>query len=163
MPGKTRNQNRVMKQEEFDAIVSSHRKWLAGKPGGKRANLSGKYLRNICVGEVDLRGANLRETDLFGVNLRDAKLANANVSCVGGQLLLATQGVQGECGRQITLLADGKEAKWIIYCGCFQGRFVDLVRWLNKNDRAGWERESTMMCVKFLFDLARKASSNRDE
>jgi hypothetical protein len=55
-------------QEEFNAILENHKKWLEGN-GGERANLKGA---NLC--DADLRGADLR-----GANLRDAHLRDAHL------------------------------------------------------------------------------------
>ena len=72
-----------MTQEEFNAILENHKKWLEGN-GGERANLKGADLRdadlygaNLCG--ANLYGANLRDADLRGANLCDAKLRDANL------------------------------------------------------------------------------------
>ena len=57
-----------MTQEEFNAILENHKKWLEGN-GGERANLKGADLR-----DADLRDANLRGAYLYGANLCDADL-----------------------------------------------------------------------------------------
>ena len=87
-----------MTQEEFNAILENHKKWLEGN-GGERANLKGADLRdadlcgaNLCganlygadlcgadLRDADLRGADLRGADLYGANLCDANLCDANL------------------------------------------------------------------------------------
>ena len=62
-----------MTQEEFNAILENHKKWLEGN-GGERANLKGA---NLCG--ANLRDANLCGANLCGANLRDAYLYGANL------------------------------------------------------------------------------------
>ena len=62
-----------MTQEEFNAILENHEKWLE-ENGGERANLKGA---NLC--DAYLYGANLRDADLYGANLRDAHLCGAGL------------------------------------------------------------------------------------
>ena len=52
-----------MTQEELNAILENHKKWLEGN-GGERANLKG----------ANLRGANLCGANLCDANLRDADM-----------------------------------------------------------------------------------------
>lgn len=59
-----------MDDQELQQILESHRKWLHGEEGGKRANLRG----------ADLCGVNLRDADLSGINLNEANLSNADLS-----------------------------------------------------------------------------------
>lgn len=53
-----------MTQEELNIVLKKHKKWLYGKEGGERADLSSADLRS-----ADLRGANLSGADLRGANL----------------------------------------------------------------------------------------------
>ena len=64
-----------MTKEELDKVLESHKKWLDGDCGGKRANLHGTHL----IGK-DLHGANLCEADLNGACLCGADLYGANLS-----------------------------------------------------------------------------------
>ena len=48
-----------MSPEQLKEILDNHKMWLAGKEGGKRADLRG----------ADLRGADLRDADLRGADL----------------------------------------------------------------------------------------------
>ena len=57
-----------MKTQEIAEVVRLHGLWLAGQPGGKRADLPGADLT-----EADLRGANLRWADLTLTNLPPLK------------------------------------------------------------------------------------------
>lgn len=63
-----------MTETRLNEILTAHKKWLDGKPGGIRANLYGAYLSwtNLC--NADLRGANLD-----GANLCDAYLSGARL------------------------------------------------------------------------------------
>lgn len=74
-----------MTQEELNLVLESHRKWLRGEEGGRRAillntNLSGLSLHGADLTKADLRGANLFKTDLQFVNLEEADLSKANLS-----------------------------------------------------------------------------------
>ena len=62
-----------MTQEEFNAILENHKKWLE-ENGGERANLKGA---NLC--DADLRDANLCDADLRDANLCDADLRDADL------------------------------------------------------------------------------------
>lgn len=53
-----------MTQEELDAILKKHQKWLNDEDGGERADLC----------DADLSGADLRGADLHEANLRGADL-----------------------------------------------------------------------------------------
>jgi hypothetical protein len=63
-----------MTGEKIDEILRLHSLWVDRLPGGRRADLSGAYLR-----EADLRGANLRGADLSVANLRKADLRDADL------------------------------------------------------------------------------------
>ena len=67
-----------MTQEEFNAILENHKKWLEGN-GGERANLKGANLRGADLYGANLYGANLRYADLYGANLRGTHLRDANL------------------------------------------------------------------------------------
>jgi len=73
-----------MNADQIKEVLRLHKLWLAAKPGGKHANLSGANLRganlrgaNLCG--ADLRGADLRCADLYGADLRGANLYGANL------------------------------------------------------------------------------------
>ena len=63
-----------MTQEALDKVLKSHKKWLDGDCGEKRAVVLGANLRG-----ANLRGANLRGANLRGANLRGANLLGANI------------------------------------------------------------------------------------
>ena len=67
-----------MTQEEFNAILENHKKWLEGN-GGERANLKGADLRDAHLYGADLRGAHLCGADLRDADLYDADLRGANL------------------------------------------------------------------------------------
>ena len=62
-----------MTQEEFNAILENHKKWLE-ENGGERANLKGANLRDAYLYGTNLCDADLRGADLYGANLRGADL-----------------------------------------------------------------------------------------
>ena len=68
-----------MTQEKLNEVLKEHAKWLrtrfSAKQEGRRADLSGAYLRR-----ADLSGAYLREADLSGAYLREADLSGADLS-----------------------------------------------------------------------------------
>ena len=78
-----------MSPEQIKEILDNHKMWLAGKEGGKRADLrfadledddlSGANLRGADLEGADLSGANLRGADLRGANLRGADLSGADL------------------------------------------------------------------------------------
>ena len=69
------NNNTKIDQETLASILKEHQLWIkSGGRNGKRAELSGKDLRN-----ANLHGANLREANLCEANLREANLLGANL------------------------------------------------------------------------------------
>lgn len=67
-----------MTQEEFNAILENHKKWLE-ENGGERANLSGVDLCGVDLRYASLRGADLRDVHLNCADLRYANLCGANL------------------------------------------------------------------------------------
>ena len=63
-----------MDSNELKVIMKKHLKWLNGKEGGEKADLSHADLREANLREANLRGANLREADLREADLRGANL-----------------------------------------------------------------------------------------
>jgi len=61
--------------EELQNILTAHKTWNEGRPGGIRAILRDANLRG-----ADLRGAYLRWADLRDADLRDADLRDADLS-----------------------------------------------------------------------------------
>ena len=68
-----------MTKEELDKVLESHKKWLDGDCGGKRADLCDADLRCANLRGADLRGANLIYANLRGADLRGANLIYANL------------------------------------------------------------------------------------
>ena len=73
-----------MSPEQIKEILDNHEMWLAGKEGGKRADLSYADLRGADLSGANLSGANLRGADLSDANLRGANLRGADLdfSCL---------------------------------------------------------------------------------
>ena len=73
-------------------VLESHKKWLEGEEGGRRADLSWEDLLEVDLKDIDLRYvflrganlsyANLKGTNLIGVYLSDANLKGANLEGV---------------------------------------------------------------------------------
>ena len=68
-----------MKQDELNAILDKHTKWLRGEDGGERANLCGADLRYADMSDAYLRHANLRYADLRYADLHGAALCGADL------------------------------------------------------------------------------------
>ena len=64
-----------MEQTKLKEILEKNKKWLCGKEGGEKANLSCADLSR-----ANLRGANLRGANLSGANLSRANLSRADLS-----------------------------------------------------------------------------------
>lgn len=73
-------------EKELKNILDLHAKWLKGKKGGERANLSDANLSyaslsNANLSYASLSFANLSYARLSGANLSRANLSYANLSC----------------------------------------------------------------------------------
>ena len=73
-----------MTQEEIDAVLADHKRWLRGE-GGKRAvlrgaNLTGAVLRGAVLTDARLAGARLAGANLTGAVLRGADLTDARLA-----------------------------------------------------------------------------------
>jgi hypothetical protein len=64
-----------MDQNELDAILEQHGKWLGKVSGGERADLSRQDLRHL-----KLRGALLQSARFGGADLRGVDLTGSNMS-----------------------------------------------------------------------------------
>ena len=74
------NNNTKIDQETLASILEQHRLWVESNgKGGKRADLSGKDLKNANLCMADLRMADLRETTLCYTDLRGADLEQADL------------------------------------------------------------------------------------
>ena len=68
-----------MEQEELNLILKNHEKWLTGKGGGEKADLSNANLSNADLRSVNLSNANLIGADLYGADLSGANLYGADL------------------------------------------------------------------------------------
>ena len=69
-----------MDKQKLKNIMDKHLKWLRGKNGGKRANLSGADLSWANLSRADLSGADLSGADLSWADLSGADLSGADLS-----------------------------------------------------------------------------------
>ena len=129
----------------LEGILTKHREWIEGKPGGKpadlkmadlrganligadlsQANLTGADLTNADLTGADLTGAdltwaNLTEADLTDANLNKANLSRAQIS---------------QCDRLIgcnltsyPMVAYMQDGRLKITCGCRTGMTIDQAR-----------------------------------
>ena len=65
---------------EFQLILEKHKKWLASKPDGERADLSNADLRYAYLSNADLSNAYLSNAYLSNADLSNADLSNADLS-----------------------------------------------------------------------------------
>ena len=106
-----------MTQQEIQAVLDAHGKWLRGKLGGFRAILSG--------------------ANLYGADLTDANLSGAILYGATNAPLLASVSWsdQGERGRTLTaMLHDSTGAEPMYGCGCFWGTEADLRQYIADGD-----------------------------
>jgi len=68
-----------MNKKELNEILELHKKWLAGKPDGKKADLQYADLQKADLQYADLRYADLRGADLRNADLQDADLRYADL------------------------------------------------------------------------------------
>lgn len=68
-----------MTKEQLNEILEKHAKWLRGKGGGERANISYADLSRVDLSGANLRGASLRGASLRGANLSRANLFDADI------------------------------------------------------------------------------------
>ena len=64
-------------------ILDLHKEWVDGKPGGIRANLSGRDLSGARLDGAELQKAHLERICLDGARLRGASLERANLNIAG--------------------------------------------------------------------------------
>ena len=98
-----------MTKEELDKVLESHKKWLDGDCGGKRADLCGADLRGADLIGADLIGADLRGANLYGANLYGADLRGADLS--GADLIGADLRGANLCDADIDF------SVWPLWCG----------------------------------------------
>ena len=70
---------RTFTDEELRVIIKKHMQYLNGELDGRKADLSGAYLRGVNLRGAYLRGVNLSEADLRGADLSDADLSDADL------------------------------------------------------------------------------------
>ena len=98
-----------MTKEELDKVLESHKKWLDGDCGGKRADLCGADLRGADLRGANLIGADLRGANLYGANLYGADLRGADLS--GADLIGADLRGANLCDADIDF------SVWPLWCG----------------------------------------------
>ena len=69
--------NKSIEKAELDRIMEEHKKWLADRNIGKRADLSGLSLCDMDLSGKDFSYANMEGVDLMGANLSGANLSHA--------------------------------------------------------------------------------------
>ena len=125
----------------IQSIFDDHKKWLFGKHGGVRANLTGADLTganltranltraNLTGADLtgaDLTGANLTGADLIGADLTGANLTRANLT---GADLTGAKGYFGfgpmPTSGRIVHCVWGDEG-WTVQAGCFWGSLDEL-------------------------------------
>ena len=98
-------------------ILAKHELWLANRPGGVSAdltgaNLAGANLRSAHLRSATLTGADLRSADLEGADLRSANLAGANLRCAN---LDFSSGIPYHCGGMSITIDDRLFAQMIYH------------------------------------------------
>ena len=68
-----------MTQNELNAILVAHTKWINDEEGGRRAGLQATDLLGASLRRADLQGANLQAANLRAANLWHAELQNAGL------------------------------------------------------------------------------------
>ena len=68
-----------MTPEQLTEALRLHALYLAGDPGGIRANLTGANLQGANLRDANLHGANLQDANLRGAYLQGANLHGANM------------------------------------------------------------------------------------
>ena len=125
--------------EELQLILANHLKWIDGKAGGARADLSeadlsGADLRGANLSGADLDDANLRGANLTGADLRGAKLRGAKLR---GALLSSTDiyAIQNIGTRHDTTFYHVSTD--LILCGCFSGTLEEFEAKVKATHSAG--------------------------
>ena len=98
-----------MTKEELDKVLESHKKWLDGDCGGKRADLCGADLCGADLCGADLRGADLRGANPYCADLSGADLSGADLS--GADLIGAKLNGANLCDADIDF------SVWPLCCG----------------------------------------------
>src|ERR1700722_19669229 len=69
-------------QEELNAIIARHERFISGRSGGLRASLSYYNLSKLSFTERDLSDADFTGSSLYEADMRGAKLDRAILFCV---------------------------------------------------------------------------------
>ena len=138
-----------MTKDELALILDEHAAWLAGDPGGKRADLIGADLMGANLRGADLiwaslNGANLSGADLIGANLSRANLSGADRSGadLSGANLRGTTVADGITVDRLPMQLLGGEYPVLIWpevikIGC-QTHLVDVWREVPDEQIAEW-------------------------
>lgn len=77
-------------QKDLDKILRSHRRWCAGRYGGKRADFESCYFEGVTLHNVDLSKVNMSGAFLYDVSMHKVNLPvgswrfdNTRVVCPG--------------------------------------------------------------------------------
>ncbi len=73
------NQITITNGRTLADVITDHRRWLRGEPGGSGADLRGADLRGADLHGADLHGADLHDADLRGAVLSRADLSRADL------------------------------------------------------------------------------------
>lgn len=122
-------------------VLEDHRKWIFSEEGGRRADLSGAYLRRADLSgaylsgadlrRAYLRGANLRGADLRGADLRGAYLRGANLcSVIGNKKNIKSLQLEGY---------DISYTKDVLQIGC---QVHEIKEWFSMDNRTISEMDS---------------------
>ena len=110
---------RNITEQELKEILEKHEKWLKGKEGGERAdlsyaNLTNANLTNARLYNARLYNADLSNADLYNASLTYADLSNANLDeneqCRFGIILEEPRMAYKKCGKYIVQLLVPKGA-----------------------------------------------------
>ena len=99
-------------QEELNAIIEKHRKWLNHEKDGERANLEGANMSGANMSGADMSYANMRNADMHGANMSDADMSGAiiifPICCPDTGSFIGWKKVRGEYIAQLEIPEDAK-------------------------------------------------------
>lgn len=113
------------------------------------------FKKNTFYGST-FNGSTMIRNYLGGSNEVDSvEFGNVTIVEPKGIPICSLSGMQGECGRTLTLIAKGKKSKWIFYCGCFSGTLEDMKEWMQYSSRmkGDYRYDSAMASANFLISL----------
>lgn len=141
-----------MDQQQLNTVLSEHKKWLKNNAEGKRANLSGAYLRYADLRYADLRGADISDTHIRYANLRYADLGGASTQSTYGQKILSVDNV-GTFNGKVTFIPHFNK----VFAGCWDG---NLEEFLEKGLRMNEHNETQRKNMKLIYEFFR---NNKEE